>query len=62
MRTSGVAGIAQINGLRLEAELARHVQQAVYRTAPAGVIVIDILGPQLFNRLRGRAIQLRAVL
>jgi len=58
MRTGGVAGIAQINGLRLEAKPARHAQQAINGVAPAGVIVIDILGPQLLDRLRGRAIQL----
>src|SRR3989344_8600401 len=57
MRSGGVAGIAQINGLRLETEPARHMQQAVHRVASAGVTVIDILGPQLLDRLRGRAIQ-----
>jgi len=41
-RSGGIAGIAQINSLDMQAMLAGVQQQATDRVAAAGIVVIDV--------------------
>ena len=55
--TRSVARIAQVQYPRHQPVAACGLQQTLYRDAPAGILIMDVLGSQLGDGLGGRLIE-----